>query len=249
MSARASTRHSAPRTESTPAVSSAHAGRACASRPRISMRTSCSPICRSRCASPASIAIPDGCRRPDATSGFTSTEPHAVAAVMNPFSELPPTPASHFRLYYYGAVLRVVTLAVEALGGTEQAIERFPFLRGYMNELAAYGLEGMSLDSGPAWWSDALVGWEEAAGCRLPLSALREVLGLDHEAVLSLIGAGLAEEDGRYADVFQLLNGTSAQSRPTAAVLSALCGLRDRADARPVIRQLIECGLLHVGNP
>jgi hypothetical protein len=165
------------------------------------------------------------------------------------FAHLAPTPAAHFRLYFYGAVLRVINLAVDALGGVDPVMQKFPFLRGYMNELAEHGLEGKSLHDGPAWWRDSLSGWEQAAAVPLPLSALRAALGLGHDAVLLLIAAGLAEEDGRFAEVFQTLHGAAAQPRPTATLLGALSGLVDRADARPMIRQFVSDGLLQPQNP
>lgn len=165
-----------------------------------------------------------------------------------PFVNLPAIPAAHFRLYFYGAVLRVITLAVDAFNGLDPTVERFPFLRGYMNELAAQGLEGMSFAEGPKWWHDAVVRWEQTASVRLPLSDLRTALALDHNAMFLLAAAGLADEDERFAEVFQVLHGLPAQPRATVALLSALSGLHDPADARPAIRQLVDLGLLQAKN-
>lgn len=165
-----------------------------------------------------------------------------------PFEDLPHTPAAHFRLYFYGAVMRVLTLTVDALGGFEPVIERFPFLRGYLNELAAHGLEGKSFEDGPGWWREAMLRWEESAPDRLPLCDLRAALALDHDAVLLLVATGLAEEDERFAGVLQLLHGLPEQPRPTAALLSALSDLHDGANVRAAIRKLVDLGLLQVRN-
>ncbi len=165
-----------------------------------------------------------------------------------PFEDLPHTPAAHFRLYFYGAVMRVLTLTVDALGGFEPVIERFPFLRGYLNELAAHGLEGKSFEDGPGWWREAMLRWEESAPDRLPLCDLRAALALNHDAVLLLVATGLAEEDERFAGVLQLLHGLPEQPRPTAALLGALSDLQDGANVRAAIRKLVDLGLLQVRN-
>lgn len=167
----------------------------------------------------------------------------------SPFAAMPHDTASHFRLYFYGAVLRLITLAVESLEGVDPVIERFPFLRGYMNELAAHGLEGRSFEEGPEWWCAELLRWEQSATRRLPLSDLREALGFDQDVVMLLVTTGLTEEDGRFGEVFQMLHGTAASARPTIAVLGALGASRDSADIRPALRQLVDAGLLQAKNP
>ena len=58
-----------------------------------------------------------------------------------PFSALEPTPRSHFKLYFYAAVLRVLAQVSQSLGSLEAVFEQFPFLVGYSEELAAFGLE------------------------------------------------------------------------------------------------------------
>lgn len=165
-----------------------------------------------------------------------------------PFSELSPSAATHFRLHFYGAVMRVISLVVDSLGGTDQLVERFPFLRDYMNELAQHGLEGISFEHAPAWWSDATARWEKSASCHLPLRALREALGFDHDAAIMLVAVGLAEEDAQFADVFQMLHGNTSSTRPSVAILGALSASRDRADIRSQVRRLVEHGLVQVKN-
>ena len=64
----------------------------------------------------------------------------------HPFATLPPTPAVHFKLYFYAAVLRLIEHVTQALGSFAATFEQFPFLTGYRDELAAHGLNGLTLD-------------------------------------------------------------------------------------------------------
>lgn len=166
----------------------------------------------------------------------------------HPFSNLPYQPNTHFRLYYYAAVLRLVSFASASLESIDALIERFPFLKAYMNELVDYGLEGLTLEKAPAWWQDAMMQWEQQSDIKLPLLQLREALGLDHEAILLLITAGLCDEESRFSELFQLLDTEHVQSRPTSTLLKTLSQMNDDVDIRPVIRQLVNIGLLQVLN-
>lgn len=51
------------------------------------------------------------------------------------FEAVPPTAASHFRLYWFAAVSRVLARTSDFDG--------FPFLAGYHDELAALGAAGL----------------------------------------------------------------------------------------------------------
>ena len=62
----------------------------------------------------------------------------------NPFADLPPTPAEHFKLYFYAAVLHLIEQVSQSFGSREAAFEQFPFLDGYYDELATQGLEGLA---------------------------------------------------------------------------------------------------------
>src|SRR5439155_24311109 len=99
--------------------------------------------------------------------------------------------------------------------------EHFSFLEGYYDELATQGLEGLSSGNLAAWWCDSLHEWEDKVPGHLPLRALREVSGLGHTAMTLLLSIGLIEEDGRFGLLFEAMQGTPGQHRPTLGLLYA----------------------------
>ena len=81
---------------------------------------------------------------------------------------------SHFKLYFYAAVLHVIEQASQSFGSRDAAFEHFPFLQGYYDELATQGLDGLAAGKLEAWWRDSLRAWEDGVPEHLPLRALRE---------------------------------------------------------------------------
>ena len=63
----------------------------------------------------------------------------------SPFSGVSTTPEGHFKLYFYSAILHVIDHMVQLFGSQDVACERFPFLAGYVKELAQIGLDGLSM--------------------------------------------------------------------------------------------------------
>ena len=173
---------------------------------------------RSSCASRASIAIRVGCRRPDEASIFIMTEPKGAPSAETLFADFAATPAEHFRLHFFGAVLVCIEYAAACTESFEAAMERFPFLVGYNNELAQR-LAGLSSHEAFARWCAALEAWESRAPGHLPLRALRELLGLDATAAMCLITVGLGEEDPRFGALFETLQATPGERHPTCGLL------------------------------
>jgi hypothetical protein len=134
------------------------------------------------------------------------------------FADFAATAANHFRLHFFGAVLVCIEHAAECAETFEAALERFPFLISYNNELARR-LAGLSSQEAFARWCSELALWETRASGHLPLRALREMLGLDAAAAMCVVTAGLTEEDARFGALFEGLQGTPGQRRPTAALL------------------------------
>jgi len=168
----------------------------------------------------------------------------------NLFDGLQPTPAEHFKLYFYGAVLSLFHHVVQVYGTSESAFKEFPFLVGYNNELADGGLAGVHSTEAVSWWLESLQGWEEKATGHLPLQALRKSAGLDHAALILLTTVGLIEEDLRFGQVFETMQGSPGQHRATPSLLNTWG--RDEAhwrDARTNLRQMRELGLVRVVNP
>jgi hypothetical protein len=134
------------------------------------------------------------------------------------FADFATTPAEHFRIHFFGAVLVCIEHAAVCVESFESALERFPFLVGYNNELAQR-LTGLSPGEAFARWRAGLDAWELRVAGHLPLRALRTLLGLDATAAMCLVMVGLAEEDPRFGVLFEALQGTPGQRRPLSGLL------------------------------
>src|SRR5919108_2415903 len=135
-------------------------------------------------------------RRPQPVLPFRLSAVRHVA-----FDDLAPTPATHFRLYFYAAVIGLVRQAVETFGSFEVLSKQFPFVSGYVNEIATFGLEGVDIASAPAKWRDAVQAWESRAKVRLPLRALARQAGLGYAELVALAAATLVDEEMRFGAV------------------------------------------------
>src|SRR5689334_21125787 len=136
----------------------------------------------------------------------------------HPFAGIEPTPATSFSLHCYAAILSVLEPVLNAFGSHEAAFEQFPFLTGYLSELAAAGLEGMAIQDAQRWWFGELTTWEGRAPGHMPLAALKAA-GVSYDAVILLLIIGLIEEDARFGPVFAFLQNRPTQQRPTLALL------------------------------
>ncbi|WP_437716988.1 ATP-binding protein [Sorangium sp. So ce448] len=152
--------------------------------------------------------------------------------------------AEHFRLHLFAAVARVIGEAARGFESVDALLEQLPFLAGYRDELPEGSIED------PAWWPAAIADFERGAGEHLPLRALREAAGLDHDALTLLLSLGLQEEDPRFGLLFDAAQGTSGQQRPTLGLVNAWWrGEVDRGEVRARLRRLHELGLVGVLNP
>lgn len=165
-------------------------------------------------------------------------------------AHLPLTPASHFGLHFYAAVLHLMQQAAYMFGSWEELFKQLPFLGGYQEELATHGLHGMSLEEAGAHLRVSLQDWERTDCVHLPLRALRESAQLDYATLIMLISIGLIEEDARFGSAFEILQGLPGQQRPTFGFLSSWQGdFAESQQVRAALRHLQELGLVHVVNP
>ena len=164
------------------------------------------------------------------------------------FADFAARPADHFRLHFFGAVLVCIEHAAACADSFEAAMERFPFLVGYNNELAQR-LAGLSSQQAFARWLSGLDAWESRASGHLPLRAVRNLLGVSPAAAMCLVMVGLAEEDPRFGALFEILQGTPGQRRPTSGLLLQ-CWREHQAvaDFSSLLRRGREFGLLRVLN-
>jgi ATPase family associated with various cellular activities (AAA) len=148
--------------------------------------------------------------------------------------ELPRTPANHFRLHAYAAVLALRELlpAADERNGLE-------FLAGYYEQLDVAGLE-----EGAGWWT-RVHEWERGAQNHLPLRALRIAYELDPVTLTLLFTVGLVDEDARFGQLFEAMNGVAGESRPTLGLLAAWT---DDETARDAVHVLLGTGLVESAN-
>jgi len=153
--------------------------------------------------------------------------------------ELPRTAAGHFQLHVYAAVLRL-----RARLPSPDERNGLAFLGGYYAELAQAGFGEPRPGENERWWN-LVRGWEPDESVHLPLRALRESGGLDPLALTLLFTVGLAEEDVRFAQLFEALNGITGEARPTLGLLATWT---DDGDAREALHVLLGAGLLEAAD-
>jgi hypothetical protein len=147
-----------------------------------------------------------------------------------PFQSLPRDPEGHFRLYFYAGVI--------ALRAGLPAELQPPVLGGYQLEIDAAG------GSDPERWARGIERWERD-GEELPLTELKAACGLDYDDLVLLFLIGLSEEEPRFGELFEQLQGPG-HSRLTVGLLKALT---PRSDLRRSLRRLRALGLVSVLNP
>jgi hypothetical protein len=171
----------------------------------------------------------------------------------NVFAGLQAGAESHFRLFYYAAVLRLTRylrrLALADGTSHEELVRPFKFLKGYEDELSACVPEGLGEQEARAWWREQTRAWEEGVGVRLPLRELARRQRLSQGEQTALVLAGLVEEDIRFGSLFAALQEPLPSRRPCLGLLGALAfDTEDGADWWSASRRLIELGLFVAEN-
>jgi len=174
---------------------------------------------------------------------------HLPGSSPAPLAGLPLRASQHLRIALFGVIARMIESCTR--GDVDAAIQAHPFLSEYVAEMALH----VDVDHGlEAAWRPAQVAWEDsarAAGARLPLHALHHA-GVAPLEIELLLAVGLAEEDPRFSDLFEQLQG--GQRRPTLGLLTAWW--RDDAEpargidaVRRAVQRLLDLGLLLLPNP
>lgn len=160
---------------------------------------------------------------------------------------LPSTAATHFALYLHAAIVAVIQRVAREHDSADAAFEEFPFLAGYVNQLARQGLEGVPMGQSAQAWREVLVNWEARVEGHLPLRALRNAWGLSDEAMEMLMAIGLVDEDARFAAVFASLGSASPEGNPSSALLAEL-HTGAPGEGRAMLHRLGELGLVEYRN-
>jgi ATPase family associated with various cellular activities (AAA) len=139
------------------------------------------------------------------------------------FATLAPDAESHFRLFYYTAVLCIIShLHRLARAGGADLLRLYEFLKGYEDELrASAGVEAGVGGVMQTWWA-RLDEWESSTRARLPLRELALRLSLSRREQVALVLAGLVEEDIRFGSLFAALQEPLPARRPCLGLLCAL---------------------------
>ncbi len=166
-------------------------------------------------------------------------------ASKQPFANMPLTPATHFKLYFYAAVSKLLSQLIFSLDSLEAVLERFPFLSGYYQELEAQNLTNTY--SNETWWQETLTDWQKQVEFHLPLLALQNALELDHNTLTLLAMIGLIEEDVRFGSVFEAMQGLPGQARPTLSLLNTWW--QQQSEVSSALRVLQAQGIVTVNNP
>lgn len=185
-------------------------------------------------------------------SHSTPEHSHSDPAIDVPkaWASLVPSSQTHFRLHFFGAVLRVIVhlRRLSDQKGLERAFGRFPFLTSYLEVLRPYLPEGLDWEASIRWWSAHLIQWDVYAADRspqpLPLFELAQQ-GFSSHALHLLVLVGLVEEDARFGGLFADLQAPLAQRRPCLELLRQLLALPDDAgEVWEIARSLLEAGLI-----
>jgi hypothetical protein len=160
------------------------------------------------------------------------------------FDHLPHTPLQHFALYFYAALLRILTRAARHYGSAQAARKALPYFDGYLAELSDMGIGALDSPDICATWRDAMLEWERSAPCRLPLTALRRAGRLSQEDLTLLVQVGLPDEDPRFGHAFDELQGGVGERRATLALLAASWPIDEGFDARASAHRLAALGLM-----
>jgi hypothetical protein len=168
-----------------------------------------------------------------------------------PFADLPCTPATHFRLYFYAAVSQVLAAVAARAEASELVNDCVRALSGYADELRACGVPDLPAPEALVWWARAIAAWEATVAEFLPARALRSAIGAAHEDILLVFVAGLIEEDARFGSLFELMNaahGQAGQPRATVALLADCRRESGLPDVRVPLRLLADCGIVRLLN-
>jgi hypothetical protein len=173
---------------------------------------------------------------------------------VDPFSGVPATARGQMGLLFYAAVYRIVyhlRCRAAAAGRTlDDALSEYPFLASYFAEVRNLMPEDIGWQESFQWLRQAIELWERNARANglLPLSAMRDTLGLAYEGALAFVLVGTVEEDAQFAPVFAALEGRQNTQRVSLGVLQQILGGEDNPEPWLTIKPLLDAGFLEVVN-
>ena len=148
--------------------------------------------------------------------------PGGISDVPRPMEDIPRDAAQHLILFQLAGVLRLAGLALRAAGSAEAVLERFPFLAGYLDQIATRGLDGATLEAAQDRWDAGIRAFARDAPDTLPLRRLQRATGLADEALVLIATCGLPDEDTRFGGMLEALQGAPGLRRVTPALVPEL---------------------------
>lgn len=154
----------------------------------------------------------------------------------NAFQALDRSLDNHFLLNFYVAVF-VLTGYLQSLKPSDkdplpEIFERYPFLEAYIGRLMAFCPEDLTWDEGVDWLAGQILAWEFRRRSRLPLATLQRAADIGFAERVGLLCAGLVEEDARFGELFEEIQGAQAGPRPTVELVGRIILFVDPERAR-----------------
>ena len=182
-------------------------------------------------------------------SGSAANNFDLIAPKKNPFGDVPKTNAAHFDLYFLAAVSDLMRRLEKVFGTREAVFAEFQFLNNYDEQLAGREPDILPDENAADWWDNALLDWEKNCRSQMPFCELRKNFSLSFSHLILLLTIGLVEEDARFGAVFEFLNETSGEKRPTFGLLNHWQRENEaNISALSLIRRLQDLGLIQFGN-
>ena len=180
----------------------------------------------------------------------------AETQTCRPFAEVPVTPRGQMGLLFYAAVYRIVWhLRCRAVAGgrtLDDVLREYPFLASYFGQVRAKLPEEIGWGESLEWLRREIAAWEEGEEAKdagsLPLSAMREILDLSHEALLAFVLVGTVEEDVQFAPLFSALAQREGMQRVSLGTLYQVFAGEKTPEPWLLLRPLFDAGFLEVLN-
>ena len=173
-----------------------------------------------------------------------------VAEIQNAFADVPHTPRGHVGILFHAAAYRLIYL-LRARSARENPLDdifqKHPFLAFYFGQMRERLPEEIAWSDSLDWLRDQILEWQDSDS-RLPLVAMCEALGLEHEGLLAFVLAGMVEEQAEFGALFAALQQPPGERRVLLNFVQEIFEGEEIPEAWPLIRPLLNAGFLQACN-
>ena len=171
---------------------------------------------------------------------------------MNSFADVPVNARGHLGLLFYAAVHHVVYHLRRRASAAERSLDdvlrEYPFLADYFSQIRGRLPEQIGWLESLGWLRQEIEAWENAAAVPLPISEMRQALGLPYEAALAFVLVGTVEEEAQFAALFASLQQPEGEHRVSVGLLQQVFDRQGSPEAWLLVRPLLEAGFLEAAN-